>query len=250
MPDDLAQQLAQELVKQLPVPQVYQEGVSGAITETGKLLTDIAKTLRLALAPFQLMGAFQDRFGNFVDHSIRRVPQENRVPPAPQILGPTFEALRYEPADTPIDEMFSQLLSRSLDRTRNSEAHPAYPILIRQLSSDEAVLLKLLKTRTYKLVFERELSGDGITSPKTFGPIKPKLDELPRQEFAFPDNALFYMEHLERLGLALIQQEGQSIPIWTGDPTKGTRKQIGIEVNAKYALTDFGNRFVRACTND
>jgi hypothetical protein len=44
----------------------------------------------------------------------------------------------FEPEGTQIEEMFSQLLSRSMDSERAGEAHPAFPIIIRQLSSDEA----------------------------------------------------------------------------------------------------------------
>jgi hypothetical protein len=49
--------------------------------QVGQVLTDIVKTIQLALAPFQFLGASQDRLRAFIDRSVRRVP--NRVSPAP-----------------------------------------------------------------------------------------------------------------------------------------------------------------------
>src|SRR6266851_3487014 len=96
-PADFAIELAKELARQVPVKDVYQDGLSGGTKEAGQLLTDLVKTVRLALAPIQLMGALQDRLRHFIDRSIARVPEAKRIPPAPQILGPVIEAIRYEP---------------------------------------------------------------------------------------------------------------------------------------------------------
>src|SRR5581483_10409542 len=131
-------EFAKELAKQLPVKSIYDDALAPAAKQAGQLAADIVKVIQLALAPFQVLAAYQDRLRNFLDKAVRRIPDSNRVSPAPQILGPIIEGIRYEPEGTPVDEMFSQLLSRSMDKERMDEAHPAYPILIRQLSSDEA----------------------------------------------------------------------------------------------------------------
>jgi hypothetical protein len=132
------EEFAKELARQLPVKAIYQDAAAPAAMQTGQLLEDLVKVLQLALAPVQLFGAIQDRYRKFLDTAVRRVPEANRVSPAPQIVGPVLEGIRYEPEHTPIDQMFSQLLSRSMDRERINEAHPAFPIIIKQLSSDEA----------------------------------------------------------------------------------------------------------------
>ena len=101
------------------------------------------KVLRLALAPVQFVAALQDRYAGFLDRSLRQVPEDRRITAPQQILGPVLEAIRYEPESTPIDEMLSQLLSGSMDRERVDSAHPAFVEIIKQLSSDEAVLVLL-----------------------------------------------------------------------------------------------------------
>lgn len=76
--------------------------VNGELTsETARILVFILKTLHLALTPVQYLAAVQDRYKSFLDRSIRRVPKEQRVVPAPQILGPILEEIRYEPEGTP-----------------------------------------------------------------------------------------------------------------------------------------------------
>jgi len=178
---ELATAFAKELADKFPVG----EALTPAATQTGLILSDIVKTLHLALVPFQLLGAYQDRLRSFIDNSVRRAPEEKRISPAPQILGPVIEGIRYEPEGTPIDEMFSELLSRSIDKDRVEEAHPAYPMIIKQLSADEVKILTLLDGRTFERVhtqvyyFETNLfSREQVV----------EIDTLPRDELAFPSN--------------------------------------------------------------
>jgi hypothetical protein len=128
------QEFAKELAKQLPLKDAYSDALSPAAKQSSQLFTDIVKTVQLALAPLQLLGAYQDRLRDFIDNSVRRVPEEQRVSPPPQILGPILEGIQYEPEGTPIDQMFSELLSCSLDLRRVNEAHPAFPAIIKSLS--------------------------------------------------------------------------------------------------------------------
>ena len=183
--DDPIQKAAEALAKQLPVKELYVDALSPAAKEAGHLFTDIVKTLRLALVPFQFAGAAQDRVASFIKRSVKRVPKHNRISPAPQILGPTIEGIRYEVEESAIDQMFSELLSRSMDSGRVDEAHPAYPLIIKQLSSDQAVILTLLKGKPYRHVYIRDYNS---TVNLFMGPAKIEVDELPRDEITFPDN--------------------------------------------------------------
>src|SRR4051794_15052875 len=108
---DLTTEFAKELAKQFPVKEAF----SAPARQTGEILQDIVKTIQLALVPFQVAGALQDRLRGFIDRSIRAVPEENRVSPPPRLHGPIIESIRYEPEGTPLDEMFSKLLSTSMN---------------------------------------------------------------------------------------------------------------------------------------
>jgi len=241
MSDGSGKDLIEPILEKLPVERVYMDVASGAAKELGHSLTDVAKTVRLALFPFQVLGALQDRVSGFIDSAIRRVPETRRISPAPQIVGPVLEGIRYEPEGTPIDEMFSELLSRSMDSERLSEAHPSFPILIRQLSSDEARILILLRDHDFDHVHTRAYNPD---TALFYGLPAIEVDDLPRAGLQFVGNVPFYFQHLDQLSLAGIFQEGNQEPLFA----EGPRRQTGVRVRSKYRLTDFGRRFVQACS--
>jgi hypothetical protein len=229
---------AEELAKQLPVKAAYRDAVKPSAKQIGQLAQDIVKTIQLALAPLQFAGAYEDRLRAFIDRSVRDVPEANRVSPPPQILGPVVEGIRYEPEGTPIDEMFAKLLSCSMDSAKLGEAHPAYPTLIKQLSSDEARLLIALKDQQYDHVYTRDYNA---STALFYGAPKMEIDALPRDQLVFPDNVPLYADHLNNLGFAGIFQDGNQQALFEGG------QQTGVRVRSKYRLTGFGAAFVRGC---
>lgn len=127
-----------------------------------------------------------------------------------------------------------------MNSDRVGEAHPAFPIIIRQLSSDEACILKLLGASQYDFVYT--MNFDPTTN--LFSDRKIETDALPRDELVFPDNVGFYMDHLQQLGLAGIFQDGNQVPLHAHG------KQTGVRVISKYRLTDLGQQFVQACIGE
>ncbi|YCI03317.1 DUF4393 domain-containing protein [Ensifer sp. D2-11] len=236
---DLTTAIAVEVAKQIPVKEAYNDAVSPGAKQAGLIVQDIAKTLHLALAPLQLTAALQDRYREFLDRAIRRVPKQRRIAPAPQILGPVIEGIKYEDDETPICEMFSQLLSRSMDRDRVNEAHPAFPILIGQLSPDEAFILRQItearrRGKTYKKQF-RHTFRNGMSNVEAV-----ELDDFPADQLHFPSNIDFYMNHLWSLGLAGIFEWKPQEPTYNGG------KQTGSREFREYRLTDLGRLLASA----
>jgi hypothetical protein len=231
---EIATEFATELAKQIPI----KDALAAPARQTGQILEDIVKTIQLALVPFQVAGALQDRLRGFIDRSVRKVPAADRVSPAPQILGPIIEGIRYEPEGTPIDEMFANLLASSMNSARVGEAHPAFPTIIRQLSSDEARILARLKGQPY----DHEHTRDYDRATNLFHGGNTEIDALPRDQLVFPNNVAFYMQHLNNLGLAGVFQVGNQEVLSSGG------QQTGVRIRSQYRLTEFGASFVRACT--
>jgi hypothetical protein len=137
--------------------------------------------------------------------------------------------------------MFSELLSRSVDRERAREAHPAYPIIIKQISADEARIIYCREGNDFDYVYT--INFDHQRNLFT-GTHKIEVDDLPRTGLIYPDNVPFYFEHLNQLGLAGIFQQGNQEAIYGNEP----RVQVGIRARCQYKLTNLGQRFARACT--
>jgi hypothetical protein len=178
---EVATEFAKELAKQLPVKEAF----AAPARQTGQILEDIVKTIQLALVPFQLAGALQDRLRSFIDRSVRAVPEERRISPPPQILGPIIEGIRYEPEGTPVDEMFSQLLSTSMDQERLKDGHPAFASLVRAISADEARILRALANKPITQVTTHKLDR----AKNLFEPAEFEVLEVPLMAWHFQRTA-------------------------------------------------------------
>lgn len=239
---DPIQEIAVEIAKQLPVKEAYTDAASPVMKQIGGAAESIAKTLRLALLPFEIGGAYFDRVKRLIDESVSRVPEDKRSSPDPQILGPVVEGVKYVPDSTPISDMFSELLSKAFDQDQSRLAHPSYPAIIRQLSADEAVLLRLLWTRkvTRQGSYRRQWTMDWIAETHQFHNQRFELDEFPREIMGRPDDLSFYIEHLYALGLAAVHKDKET-SINSPDGT-----QIGTRATETLQLTPMGVRFMAA----
>lgn len=237
-----------EIARLLPVKDIYEDAAQPAARQAGTIGADLLKALHLVLAPIQLMAAYQDRFRNFVDNSVRKVPEDRRVQPAPQIAGPILEGIRYEPEGTEIDEMFSNLLANSMDADGFGKAHPAYPNIVKQISRDEAVMLSFLWEQEYSRIEEYSLSEDidYFGQPKgVFNNHRVVKDDFPIDKLFMPERFDFYINHLNTLGLAGLYREA-SEPIYESIDSIN-RKQSGTRQQLFLRLTHLGKDFVSAC---
>lgn len=241
---DLATAIATEVAKQIPIKEVYDDTIKPTVRQFGSLAEDLAKTILLFLAPLQITGAIQDRFRDFLDKSIRRIPEDSRIAPSPQILGPVLEGIRYEPEDSPITEMFSRLLSASMDQKQVHNAHPAFSQIIKQLSSDEATLLNAMwKLRESEgRSFRQQFTQDYDRASNRFGSAKMEVDEIPREGLIFPENIEFYGQHLYALGVTAFYDSANQNPIFD----KNGNTQTGVRVFKELRFTDIGLKFMAA----
>jgi Abortive infection alpha len=234
--EDIATEIAKEIVKQLPVKQAYNDLAAPAAAETGQFFGDLAKALRLVLVPIQVAAAYQDRVRAFIDRSIRAVPERERIAPPPQILGPVLEGVRYEVDGTPIDEMFSALLSNSMSKAKHASAHPAFPGIIKNLAADEARILKALATKP----IEQIASAKYDRARNLFEPSVIEKLAIPKG-LDFPENAQVYFDHLTQLGLIEISATR------TPEAIMSEGVQVGVRNFGEHQLTRWGRQFIRAC---
>lgn len=230
---EMAVAIATEIGKQVPVKQVYEDTTSPAARQIGATIEDLVKVVRLVGFPIQWLAVQQDRFRYFIERAKDRVPEEQRILPAPQILGPILEGIRYEVEDTSVVEMFENLLSRAMDAKRKTEAHPSFPHIIRQLSPSQAKTIDHLNRNTVITVYQ--IYGDG--------PIKDK--ELAPSERHLPvagEDLDFHFEHLIQLGIVELGQVLDWSEMNPGDGVGNYRYP--------YNLTLVGRTFAKACLPD
>ena len=190
------------------------------------------------------------------------IPPENRQPPDPMILGDALPALNARFEQLLLREMFLNLLAASMDKTRASDALPAFVEVIKQITPDEAKIIRLLgenPERLFPLIDIYAITGDTyIWSPAAIN------YALVAGEAGceHPDNVGAYMDNLRRLGLISIRDVDKLLfrmPVESLQTSsqvgeiyeKITNNGSGFESRYKCGqITDFGVKFYRACMDE
>ena len=229
----------EDITKLLPLSEMYKDLAQPAAKQVGGALESTAKVARLVLAPIEYLAAQSERWQRYLHRIAEQVPEEKRIEAHTQVAGPVLEGLRYVDETNIIADLFVNLLARSIDRDRVSEAHPAFVNIISQLSSDEAQIIFWLRKKRY---LYRQYSA---FNPKkaTFSERQIIENEFPTEKLIFPENFEVYMDHLYSLNLAGIWQEGNQEAIFGGKPSV----QTGVNITSYATLSSFGRMFAQAC---
>ena len=212
---------------------VYKDLLSLPLTEVSELITDMVKFIHL---PVQ---HGLNLLRNRLQVSIEKVRKEDRVRPLLSISVPIIEKLSYIEEGNILVTLFQNLLARAMDKTRNSEAHPAFIFTINQLSPDEALLLYELKFNKFKFTRLADLD-----KRNKFYNHRMENNEFPVGKLVFANNFDMYIGHLEKLDLICVIDK-QSQALWK-DATNN-REQVGSRETYTMGFTKFGALFVKAC---
>lgn len=200
------------IVESVPI---YEDMLQPTAKELGKSGLTIAKTINIALSPLTAFVWGFDKIKDFLQESIEEklkdVPQEYIITPDPSVAVPAIEALRYTGGKEDLRELFSELIATSMDNRTAHQSHPSYVEVIKQLTSDEAKILRLIKpdisypvinVRLYNTVQDTHQFANYITNFSLFSYQancqSPKLGPM-------------YIENLSRLGLINIDYQTYSV---------------------------------------
>ncbi|WP_412160837.1 DUF4393 domain-containing protein [Curtobacterium flaccumfaciens] len=75
------------------------------------------------------------------------IPEEDLQPPKRSVAGPAFEGLGHVIDEPDLRELYLELLARAVDGKYAEAAHPSFVEVIRQLTSEEALLLRAYLSR-------------------------------------------------------------------------------------------------------
>jgi len=238
MPLDLEK--LSNILGQDTVKKIYEDAASQPIQESSKAATDLVKALRLFTAPIQLLGAYQDRLSKYLDKVRGNVKEENQIEAPPSISGPVLDRLRYLEDENYLTELYLTLLSKAIDKERVQEAHPAFFHIIDQLSSDEAMLVYLLKDEQIDYTYTMDLYLDHDNKYKFKNPT-PKGAPIFKEKIAFNEYFHMYIEHMRSLNLVFWNKDNEIVI------RNNQEIQTGTEIKTTVGLTQFGTLFVKAC---
>ncbi len=251
-----------EIAKSVPI---YPDAIQPAAKEVGKSLHLVARAVNAALAPVEALVWGVEQIRDFVRDRVATklddVPPEDVQQPKPHVAVPAIEALRYTGEESDLAELYANLLATSMDKATAYRAHPGFVDMIKNMSPDEAKIMKLLATNDSQplinikatakegggfQVMHRHLSLIGLKAGCEHPPLSSN-----------------YLDNLIRLGLVEIPpmrriksdepyveiEEHPQVKKILEDLRKVDTHTIEVE-KIKFDLTDLGKQFVRTCVID
>lgn len=194
-----------------------------------------------------------DKYGQELERRAKSVPEENLVQPRVNILGPTVDGLKYNLDEEYIKEMFTNILISEIDDRKQNKVLPAYIEIVKQLSKDDAQLLKFFKdyyNRNYPimklktkytneegyiyisnnvlLITDDTMTDEWINSVIIDNLLRLKLIDITFSEHVV--NTEVYSNAFKKVGFSPMK-DGEEL-----DYAKGLLK-----------ITDFGQNFIEIC---
>lgn len=136
---------------------VYDDGLHPAVQEIGKTLALLPQAVNAALAPLQIWIVNKEynveETKKLLEQKLSRVGAEHIVTPDAYVAVPAMQAISYSMDSKELRNLYANLLARSMVDTEKDKVHPAFVEIIKQLTPDEARLIKLFVSHgTFPLI--------------------------------------------------------------------------------------------------
>lgn len=154
--DDDLNEAKQKILSKTIDSAMGNENIKSAGKEIGKTVLTITKAINTALLPIAAVNYgyekarmyFTNNFEKEFTEVTKLIPPEHVIEPKISIAGPALQGLAFTHEEQELKDMFLNLLAAAIDGRCSDIVHPAYAEVIRQLSSDEANVLKYILSTT------------------------------------------------------------------------------------------------------
>ena len=120
----------------------------------------------------------------------QKVDVDKIVPPEPYIAVPAIQALSYSMNSNDLRSMYANLLATSMNADKKWNVHPSFVEVIKQLSPDEAKILKSLTKDSYPIIDLRLVNPNGSFKVivRNYTDVADEISEHPNKIFSYLDN--------------------------------------------------------------
>lgn len=254
---DLAKEVAKELAKD-----VYADAGRPVAKPTGELVGLVPRAIRAALAPVEKWVLQQEynvaETKKLLDEKLQHTPPELIQPPEAHIAVPALQYISYCMDNEELRDMYANLLANSMNSVVKNGVHPAFVEIIKQLSPDEAKILKYIYNSKYVPIIgmkAHKVSGGEVDVVKAFS----NITELCACEA--PQSYDRYFDNLSRLALISIPDDERLVNNVLYDPLKQHPWIMGVKAHLEkredvssitftekhLELSAFGKQFCNIC---
>ena len=198
-----------------------------------------------------------------LERRLSAVPLDRIQTPAPEIAGPLFEELRFTAHNDDLRRLYAKLLGTAMDAETARLAHPSFVELLKQLSPDEARIVRELARELPRQPYVPAISVSSYDPTIPENSIRMRCFSLLAEyaECEHRDLVAAYAQNLIRLGI--LTPEGQTTtpekmyPPLESHPlvTEIAKRVIEEEgrrprfERASLRVTEYGRAFLSACVS-
>ena len=253
MPETDVDEQALDLTKEVAIglaKDVYADAGRPVAKPTGELVGLVPRAIRAALAPVEKW-ILQREYNmaetkKLLEEKLQNTPPELIQPPEPHIAVPALQYISYCMDNEELRDMYASLLANSMNSAVKNGVHPAFVEIVKQLSPDEAKVLRHIYYHDYYPIL-------GLRTHKNDGrrlvalPILSNVAEVSGCENIHGDEGI--INNLCRLGLVTIPEGECLIDKALYEPLKTNPfilevKRI-LEKDPNFTKIDFVERFIK-----
>lgn len=247
------------------VQEIYSDALHPTMQAVGSIIALPFQAVDAALSKPKLWVAEQqynyERTKKLLAEKLKDVPPEKIVPPENYVAVPALQQISYCFDSEELRDMYANLLSVSMQEDKKWKIHPAFVDIIKQLTPDEAKLLKVLPRSIFRY---HPIIDVQIEHPNNNGhqQLLSNYSNIAEGVCEYPENICAYLENLDRLKLIKLDsgthltnkapyetlKQSQIIKNITSRPlTDGDTYAFNEGI---FSLTSFGLNFVNTCVHE
>jgi len=234
---DVAKVLETQTAKDL-----YKDAIQPLAVQVGEIAGTLGRGANALLLPVEALiyGAdkLKTKFLPDLNKKLELVPDQHLISPTIIIAGPLLESLRFTVDEPELRRMYVNLLASAMDNRVSNTVHPAFVEVVRQLTPDEALILR--RVNIDEDLFLSEVMGEGNRLQDQFTQFC--IDA----GVANPDLAGSYLDNLIRLRIFtdVWLSDGKYMPPG-GNEYGGYGPSVETTNERAVELSNFGERFLR-----
>lgn len=247
-------------------PKLYDDGAKPAIKETGKTIALLPRAINAALAPLEkwiLQKEYNiEETKKLLEKKLENIDENEIVSPEPYIAVPALQAISYTMDSDELRNLYANLLASSMVSSTKSNSHPSFVEIIKQLSPDEAKLLKTInngKRRSFPLIDLRIQDinrGSYQTVVRNFTLIAKGVCEMPQNTSSYLDN-LARLKLIDVNDMVYLTDDNVYKKLEDSEELNEYKKRYSLQKNQKWEIqkktfdiTNFGRIFINTCVID
>lgn len=255
---------AGEIVKQSSevLGKAYDDLAHPTVKSVGNTISFIPRTIGVWLSKWEkwiINGEESIRLtAAAVREKAEKIPEEKLTEPEPYVAVPAIQQLSYCYDSKELRELYANLLVSSMNADTKFNVHPAFVDIIKQITPDEAKLLKVLPHDTVTLLPLMDVQLN-FGAEKGYFTLLRNYSNIGRGTCEYPELINNYLENLNRLEIISILDDVHLVsdvayaPIREDSYFKGylnahVEEEMSVREKQKsFHVTNFGLSFLETC---